>query len=225
MKILLHKITAYITPVLMLIAVIVLFSRDSLAEDTPAVTIANAGALCSDAVDINVTLSPNSGLAMMQFKLVFDPSLLALNSASAGTVLADPTIGFSAEDGWIVFVWDDTEETVNEGTIMTLNFTVLAGEGETCDIAFDPSYDNVIFANEEFESVECNLVNGTIESVLLGDIDHNGSVQVSDALLACRAAAKKITLDERQIMAADMDKNTNLNIRDIILICKKIIGI
>ena len=53
---------------------------------------------------------------------------------------------------------------------------------------------------------------------ILGDVDGNGIVQTSDAMLALFAATNKITLTEPQMLAANVISADGLNTADAIRI-------
>ena len=59
---------------------------------------------------------------------------------------------------------------------------------------------------------------------LRGDIDFDGEVTASDALLAMRYAMSIITLEPRQIAAGDMDSNDAVEASDAILIMRYVIS-
>ena len=55
-----------------------------------------------------------------------------------------------------------------------------------------------------------------------GDVDDNGRVQSRDALMVLRHVARKITLNETQILAADVDDNGRIQSRDSLIILRYI---
>jgi len=57
---------------------------------------------------------------------------------------------------------------------------------------------------------------------IYGDVDLNGKVQSRDALFVVRHIAKKITLDETQLLAADVDLNGKIQSRDALIIVRYI---
>ncbi|MBR0156645.1 MAG: hypothetical protein IJM20_03885 [Clostridia bacterium] len=66
--------------------------------------------------------------------------------------------------------------------------------------------------------------NGPI-SVLRGDVDLDGDVDVTDALLALRYAMGVITLTDEQIASGDMDGNGTINATDAIQIMRVSLGV
>lgn len=54
----------------------------------------------------------------------------------------------------------------------------------------------------------------------LGDVDGSGIIDVSDALMALKASAEVITLNETESLAADVDKNEMVDVSDALMILK-----
>ena len=61
--------------------------------------------------------------------------------------------------------------------------------------------------------------------VLLGDTDGDGSITVSDALLAMRAAIGAINLDAAAALRADMDGNGSVSAADALAILRLALGL
>ncbi|MBO4878893.1 MAG: dockerin type I repeat-containing protein, partial [Clostridia bacterium] len=58
-----------------------------------------------------------------------------------------------------------------------------------------------------------------------GDIDGNGEVNVTDAILALRASMGVIELDEVQQLAADVSGNGSVGVEDALLILRFAMGL
>ena len=56
---------------------------------------------------------------------------------------------------------------------------------------------------------------------MLGDVDGNGEIDATDALMALQAATSKIILDDRQTKAADVDGKDGITATDALLILQK----
>lgn len=54
----------------------------------------------------------------------------------------------------------------------------------------------------------------------LGDVDGSGIIDVSDALMALKASAEVIALNETESLAADVDKNGMVDVSDALMILK-----
>lgn len=60
----------------------------------------------------------------------------------------------------------------------------------------------------------------TDEDIISGDVNNDGRVTVSDAIMTLKAALNIISLNERQTKAADIDLNNKINISDAVSIQK-----
>lgn len=63
------------------------------------------------------------------------------------------------------------------------------------------------------------------EEPIPGDINGNGEVEVSDAIMALRCAMGLIELDEAQFAAGDMNGNGTIEVTDAIMILRIAMGI
>lgn len=61
---------------------------------------------------------------------------------------------------------------------------------------------------------------GAKPTYTLGDVDGSGIIDVSDALMALKASAEVITLNETESLAADVDKNEMVDVSDALMILK-----
>lgn len=64
-----------------------------------------------------------------------------------------------------------------------------------------------------------------IVDVLLGDVDFNGKVNSTDALIVLQSSVKLVTLTEKQISVADMNSDNKVNSVDALKILKKSVGL
>lgn len=79
-------------------------------------------------------------------------------------------------------------------------------------------YGNVIYPLEKCSiSTRCKVV-------ILGDVNLNGKVRADDATLVSKHIAKLITLDDRQLLAADANKDGIINVNDVRLIQQIALG-
>ena len=61
---------------------------------------------------------------------------------------------------------------------------------------------------------------GAKPTYTLGDVDGSGIIDVSDALMALKASAEVIALNETESLAADVDKNGMVDVSDALMILK-----
>lgn len=107
-----------------------------------------------DAITVSVDISENSGAAMLQFAIGFDPAKLEVQTVSVGNVFAGksaPTINTRIA-GRVYFAWDALESLQDSGTLMVLRFKKLEKDGNT-SVFIDLNEEFVVF-NENFEEIE-----------------------------------------------------------------------
>lgn len=171
------------------------------------------------ATSVSVSLSEDSRVECMQFAVLYDSTRLTLTAAEAGEVIAalSPTIN-AAEEGIVYFNWDAVTALNEGGSLLDLTFT--AKEGATGDasvmIATDDSDNDFIFIDGSMEPIDIAVYNGviTVSSILLGDVNGDEKINIMDANLIRRHAAKLITLDEEYVLAADVNGDGKVNIID-----------
>jgi len=62
-------------------------------------------------------------------------------------------------------------------------------------------------------------------AVLAGDVNGDGKLSISDAILALRAVVNLVTLDPQAISAADLNRNGRLDIGDVVSMLRRIVGL
>lgn len=173
---------------------------------------------------INVTIDENSNVSLLQFSVIYDSSLLTLNSSEVGSLMSElaPTINDSQE-GIVRFVWDGVEELTDGGVLMTLNFTANA-DGDVDALIYIPTddeeieyicarFDDSILSLDEIESL---VFNGhvSVYGISMGDVSADGKINVIDANIVRRYAAKLLDLNEVQLKVADVSRDGKVNIID-----------
>ncbi len=90
----------------------------------------------------------------------------------------------------------------------TLNVRVLGYDGDDC---LDSSGHIVWSKWDEFEVIYSKDIHFKIENApeyKLGDVDNNGEITVSDAIMVLQHVAKNNILTGNQLLAADVDKTS-----------------
>ncbi len=177
---------------------------------------------------INVTIDENSNASLIQFCVIYDSSLLTLNSAEIGSLMSElaPTIN-DTQEGIVRFAWDSVEELTEGGVLMTLNFTAIAdGDGDaliyipTDDEEFEyicSRFDESLLSMDKIDSLAFNG-HVSIFDISRGDVYVDGKINVMDANMVRRYAAKLIDLNEVQLKVADVSGDGKVNIIDANLI-------
>lgn len=100
----------------------------------------------------------------------------------------------------------------------TETFQQALGAAQALLLTSDPPYQRLVDAYNALVSGRASLIEKEKPVILLGDVDVNGSVTASDALMALQAATQKITLTDAQIQAADVDGKTGVTAADALMI-------
>ncbi|MBQ7874945.1 MAG: leucine-rich repeat protein, partial [Oscillospiraceae bacterium] len=169
---------------------------------------------------VSVNIEGESNAVAIQFAVKYDTDKLVLESCSAGKTMAelDPVLNLET-DGIIIFTWDGLEAFTGEGSILDITFSAKEGaEPQDVEISIvtDENIYELLLADSDFNTIGVNVSNGIISiiDVAYGDINSDGKVNVIDANIARRAAAKLITLDESQVKAADVSGDGKVNVLD-----------
>lgn len=73
-------------------------------------------------------------------------------------------------------------------------------------------FGNVVYPFEKTsDSTACKVV-------ILGDVNLNGVVEINDATLVSKYLAELVTLDERQLLAADGNRDGSVDVHDVRII-------
>ena len=170
---------------------------------------------------VSVSISENSNAEMIQFAIEYDSSVLKVVSCSAGSIVSDALIN-SNEPGIIYFIWEALSPINSAGELLNIEFAVADGakaQETTVEISNE---EELLFVDPSYEELNVEIVNGTVKviDVLYGDVNGDGKINVIDANLVRKAAAKMITIDENQKLAADVNGDGKINVIDANLIRK-----
>lgn len=122
-----------------------------------------------------------------------------------------------------------TEETEHLVFFVDRDGTMLSRQsvahGGSAVLPEEPSLEYYTFtgwAGGDYTNVTCDMVLVAQYNLdmILGDVNYNGFVEVSDAVLSLRAAMGLISLSDEQYLAADFDESHSLNVADSVLILR-----
>ena len=170
---------------------------------------------------VSVSISENSNAAIIQFAIEYDPSLLKVVSCSAGSIVSDAIINYNVP-GVIYFVWEALNPINSAGELLNIEFTTADGATAKTTVVEISEKEEKIFTDINVNNLEVECIGGTIEilEVLYGDVNGDGKINVIDANMVRKAAAKMISLDENQKLAADVSGDGKVNVIDANLIRK-----
>ncbi|MBQ7061482.1 MAG: Ig-like domain-containing protein [Clostridia bacterium] len=140
-----------------------------------------------------------------------------------GQTLELTAIPIPADASDYTITWESSDESVATVEYDGLRATVTAvGSGEA--VITVRATDEVLHPDMFFEAECLILVEGVIPYPM-GDIDMDGSVTVTDALLALRSAMSILTLTPQQIAIGDMDGDGVVSVTDALTILRIAMGI
>ncbi len=170
-------------------------------------------------VSVPVTVSPNAGISAAMYVLSFNENVLdyigyEIGAASPGSLDMNTN---NASAGVLTAAYMSLDPDVYGGTIFTLQFMVKGGV----------QYQNSLLNFEVLELTDddCNdlpyiVEQGSVSIGMLGDVNMNGIVTPVDALMALKASAEVITLNQSQFFAADVNKSNSVTAVDALMILK-----
>jgi hypothetical protein len=118
----------------------------------------------------------------------------------------------SSENGQLKVMWTGSENSYTNGVLFKIKFKVLKTDFTSTKVLFDYSKPDTF--NEAYEDVELSFDNSTIVKFSKGDVNRDGSVNISDATEIQKHLAKLVTLSDQQLKNANTDHNDTVNILD-----------
>ena len=191
------------------------------AEITFDTTIAQVGEEITATVNLPTT---KKNIGKLDLEINYDPSALEListtdeiiQSSNFKTAKEDNSITvkeLQTEDRNILsFSATDTRENESNSdgtTILSAKFKVLK------EIEEFPAFDISVSAEDKSgKALAIDVNKNIVSSILLGDVNKNGKIDVADAMKAFRHVAGKNLLDGDSFIAADINKNGSVDIQD-----------
>ena len=174
------------------------------------------------------------GIDGAQFTLDYDASKLELIEMTSGnsiTVKSDLQISQN-QLGTIKVLYANSNSPDNpiksNGIFATLKFHVKAGSNEgISSISFNTN-DRVMFVDTDLRDINFSLSNGGVDirSILYGDVDGNGYVDVIDCLLIKRFILNNISEfpSPTGMLAADVNGDGFVDVKDSLLVQRYVLG-
>ena len=145
------------------LALALLFSIGAAAAGDDTLLITMTDTLNADGSHtVQLDLSEDTGVEMMQFVLNYDAAALELTACSPGALFnSAPAPTVARREGSVSFVWDALEP-LGGGSLLTLTFTPKEGAAGTTELKHDPNEDTV-FANGNYENIPYAISSLTID--------------------------------------------------------------
>ena len=152
-------------PLLLLFAVFHVYNGICVyAKSVPVMIIgSNYDANPGENIEVPVTISDVSDLAMIQFALSYDETKLEYVGFQNGSMLPEqevPTIN-SEENGKIYYVWDSTESLSGSGELAIFSFRVKDSVFQKTSICIDEN-EEIVFADSTFHMINPGFVAGNV---------------------------------------------------------------
>ncbi len=186
------------------------------------------------------------GLSLVKFDLKYDSNALTLtNGVDENDYNALLCVDSLPDSSWenlsyaengIIHIQLLTAETdsslfAKEDGEITLSFTFTVKDGFEGDTAISVDESSIIGATNTSDSYktvvgygDSLVVTASSVSYILGDVNEDGEVDITDYIAAKRAVMGTYTLSEAQTRIADVDKNGSLNISDYIMLKRHVMG-
>lgn len=202
---------------------------ERLVGNLPELIVSNVKAKAGQSFDVTINIENNPGIVATKLNISYDSSVLTLNSVTDGGLLGTNTFmaGKNITSNPYSVIWEDSLSTENyseDGTILTLNFTV-KDEAPVGTTPITVTYDTGSTFNRDLSYVQLNVVNGEVEITdrTPGDADGNGEITLMDVAFIKRYIAGDygVVIDESN---ADVNGDGIVNLMDVALIKRYLAG-
>lgn len=169
-----------------------------------------------------VNINNNPGITGLKTIIRYDSAVFTLDSVDSGGILG-LVKGFNDPGCYIIYgEYDDPEaETTLTGVLASLNFSVTSGVPEGQYII---TIEVVECLDSNLSNVESVCYSGAISlgSFILGDVDGNGKISMSDSLrLKQHLAGNPVIITERN---ADLNSDGSISMADSLLLRRHLAG-
>lgn len=201
----------------------------SAVDVSPTITVDSVQAVKGSTASVKVAITNNPGIAAATFKIIYDNSILTLNSVDFNAEfggdfdeigsLALPVAGSETLKA-VSISWSSMSNIASNGTFLTLNFTI--NPNATKDSVAEISLPLVKgdFCNIDETDIIFQPTNGSITVIegIPGDINSDKSVNSKDLIrLRKYFAGWDVEVD---ILACDCNGDGNVNSKDLIRLRK-----
>lgn len=185
-------------------------------------TVGSTRDCAGSTVTIPITITKNPGIATFNIGIKFDSDKLTPISIEKGSILQDKgtlTSNLQSENftGDIVTAyWVNPSNFEEDGEILLITFLIKEG-AEDGEIPIEITHVLGDITNQGFETVALNSFNGciSVETVMVGDVFEDGTVDVKDGLKLNQYIAQwEVDMNKFELMAADIHKDGDINSKD-----------
>lgn len=174
-----------ITLILLIICTICV-SMTAYAENSPRLIVESVEAVTGDTITVNINIENNPGFAAMVLELSYDSNVLSPVSVSGGEVLGNIGILSNIQQGGDLKQYNPVSLTVinptdikDNGNVFAVIFNVF-GELEE-DVELNLSYKEADISNQNYEDVNCEIVQGFVKAKSEQSYDDSNEDNVIDS--------------------------------------------
>ena len=176
--------------------------------------------------EIPVSISDNQGIMGFMLLITYNSEIIEPVSVERGEALGagffNDSIG-SSENGQLKVMWTGSENSYTNGVLFKIKFKVLKTDFTSTKVLFDYSKPDTF--NEAYEDVELSFDNSTIVKFSKGDVNRDGSVNISDATEIQKYLVNMVELDDEQKKLSDTDNDNKVSVMDATKIQKYIVNL
>ena len=222
------KLIFKITSVLVMLCMMTLCTVSTYATSDVSYIIAEDVKLneVESEFEIPVSISDNQGIMGFMLLITYDSEIVEPVSVERGEALGagffNDSIGTS-ESGQLKVMWTGSENSYTNGVLFKVKFKVLKADFSSTKILFDYSKPDTF--NEAYEDVEFSFDNSTITQISKGDVNRDGSVNISDATEIQKYLVNMVELDDEQKKLSDTDNDNIVSVMDATKIQKYIVNL
>ena len=199
---------------------------DNRAITIPTISVTGAYAKPGSMVSVDLKIADNPGIAGARITLSYDTGLTLTNAENGP---AFEVLDFTRPGNYTSpcnFSWDsESAEATEDGTILTLTFTVAANVSADDNLAINISYQYGDIYDIDLNNITVSMVGSYIDVIdfIYGDVNDDGTVNGKDVTLIRRfiAGGYNISINES---AADVNCDGTINGKDVTLIRRYIAG-
>lgn len=199
---------------------------DNRAVTIPTISVVGTFAKPGSTVNVDLKIAENPGIAGARITLTYDAGL-TLTDAVSGS--AFEMLDFTRPGSYASpcnFSWDsESAVATDDGTILTLTFTVAEDASADDNLAINISYQHGDIYDTDLNDITVSMVGSYIDVIdfIYGDVNDDGTVNGKDVTLIRRyiAGGYDISINEQ---AADVNCDGTINGKDVTLIRRYIAG-
>lgn len=196
------------------------------AAENTRITVSDTDASAGETIAVDVAIANNNGFGGMEFSVGFDAKLLTLITIdTAGAIAAFTATPAETANalGEVAFSYAGIANTTGDGKIATLTFTI-AENAAAANIPLAvtiPQGSAFYYDGYDMLDLWIDAKDGMVQirETSAADVDGNGKVTVTDALLLLRA----ILNDTAEAMP-DINSDGNISIIDVLRVLKMIVA-